>query len=173
MPYMQSRGDYLGGGYQRGDPGLFGFIGGIAKRIFKGSPVGQAVGAVGGAVLGRASGRLPDPTTIGGPAGFQENGLMLPQKVPGVRGQVQRILPYGETGYTCGPGGECPRGMHLNKSGYWTSAGFVAPRTKCVTNRTMNVGNAKALRRSIRREQGFVKLAQRSLKGTGYKIARR
>lgn len=36
--------------------------------------------------------------------------------------------------------------------------------------RRMNVGNAKALRRSIRRVNGFVNLAKRSLKGTGYKI---
>ncbi len=173
MPYQNQRGDYMGGGYQRGDPGLFGFLGGVAKRIFKGSPVGQITSAVLGGAVGRGARGLPSPGSIGGPAGFQENGMMLPQKIPGPRGQIQRILPYGETGYTCGPNGECPRGQHLNKSGYWTRSGFVAPRTKCVTNRTMNVGNAKALRRSIRREQGFVKLAQRSLKGTGYKIARR
>ncbi|GAI98926.1 unnamed protein product, partial [marine sediment metagenome] len=36
---------------------------------------------------------------------------------------------------------------------------------------TMNVGNARALRRSIRRQTGFVKLARRALKGTGYRIA--
>lgn len=37
----------------------------------------------------------------------------------------------------------------------------------------MNVANPKALRRAIRREQGFVKLARRALKGTGYVVARR
>jgi hypothetical protein len=36
--------------------------------------------------------------------------------------------------------------------------------------RRMNVANPKALRRAIRREQGFVKLARRALKGTGYRI---
>lgn len=39
--------------------------------------------------------------------------------------------------------------------------------------RRMNVTNAKALRRAIRRTDGFVKLAKRSLKGTGYTVSRR
>lgn len=39
--------------------------------------------------------------------------------------------------------------------------------------RRMNVTNAKALRRAIRRTDGFVKLAKKALKGTGYTVARR
>ncbi len=39
--------------------------------------------------------------------------------------------------------------------------------------RRMNVANPKALRRAIRREQGFVKLAKKALKGTGYHVTRR
>lgn len=39
--------------------------------------------------------------------------------------------------------------------------------------RRMNVANPKALRRAIRRTDGFVKLARRTLKGTGFTIARR
>jgi len=37
-------------------------------------------------------------------------------------------------------------------------------------SRRMNVANPKALRRAIRREQGFVKLAKKALKGTGYRV---
>ncbi len=44
------------------------------------------------------------------------------------------------------------------------ATGF-APR-----RRRMNVGNAKALRRAIRRTDGFVKLARSALKNTGFKI---
>ena len=36
--------------------------------------------------------------------------------------------------------------------------------------RRMNVGNAKALRRAIRRTDGFVRLAKSALKNTGFKI---
>jgi len=39
--------------------------------------------------------------------------------------------------------------------------------------RRMNVGNAKALRRAIRRQSGFVKLAEKALAGTDFKIVRR
>ena len=39
--------------------------------------------------------------------------------------------------------------------------------------RRMNVANPKALRRAIRRTDGFVKLARRTLKGTGFTVARR
>lgn len=38
--------------------------------------------------------------------------------------------------------------------------------------RRMNPGNAKALRRALRRTDAFVNLAKRSLKGTGFKIVR-
>lgn len=39
--------------------------------------------------------------------------------------------------------------------------------------RRMNVANARALRRAIRRQTGFVKLARRALHGTGYTIVSR
>jgi len=52
-----------------------------------------------------------------------------------------------------GAGGACPSGYHLAKdgSGRW------------VRNRRMNVANPKALRRAMRRAQGFEKLAKRSI----------
>jgi hypothetical protein len=39
--------------------------------------------------------------------------------------------------------------------------------------RRINPANPKALRRAIRRQAGFVKLAKRALKGTGYTIVSR
>jgi hypothetical protein len=65
-------------------------------------------------------------------------------------------------------------GYHANKSGYWTNDGvYHAPGTVMVKNRSMNPGNARALRRGIRREQAFVALAKRALKGTGITVSRR
>lgn len=61
-----------------------------------------------------------------------------------------------------GGGQITPKPMTYNKQGQ-----LVAKR------RRMNVTNAKALRRAIRRTDGFVKLAKRALKGTGYTVARR
>ena len=56
------------------------------------------------------------------------------------------------------------RGM---KGGKTTASG--APRKR----RRMNVANPKALRKAIRRQDGFVKLARRALKGSGYTIVSR
>jgi len=157
VPYMQSRGDYLGGGYQRGDPGFFGSLGGLLKKgigfatsIGLGGPVGVAVG--------RAFPTRPAPGTVAGPAGFQQipSPRVSQQAAAGGRGQQAAVQQVG-------PDGCAPRGYHLAKDG----------SGRMVKNRSMNVANPRALRRAIRREQGFVKLAQRSLKGTGYKIARR
>ena len=39
--------------------------------------------------------------------------------------------------------------------------------------RRMNAGNAKALRRAIRRQGAFVNLAKKALKGSGYTIQAR
>jgi len=53
-----------------------------------------------------------------------------------------------------GAGGACPVGHHLNKQdGVGGPAG-----TYCVKNRRMNVGNARAARRSVRRLKGARKL---------------
>lgn len=65
----------------------------------------------------------------------------------------------------------CPPGMVPNKTRYTLKSGeVVEPGTRCVKRRTMNPGNAKALRRSIRREEGFAKLARRALKGSRFKV---
>lgn len=58
--------------------------------------------------------------------------------------------------------GCCPTGYHLAKDG----------SGRCVRNRRMNPANPKALRRAMRRTDGFVKLAKRALKGTGYAVRR-
>lgn len=56
-----------------------------------------------------------------------------------------------------GGGGVCPVGFHLNKQ---QSADGRPPRSYCVRNRRMNVGNSRAARRSVRRLKGARKLLQ-------------
>ena len=136
---QMARGDYLAS--HRGDPGLFGFLGGIVKKG-----------------LGLAGGLLPGP--LGGIARFAGSlipggarmvpsrqaarqaapgGLQIP--VPGIRGMGQRAFLGGATGWEPGR-----------------------------RRRRMNPGNVKALRRAMRRQDSFVKLARRALKGSKYKI---
>lgn len=48
-----------------------------------------------------------------------------------------------------------PRGYHLNKRGYYTAHGYVAPHTKLVRNRRRNDLNGRALNRALSRVEGY------------------
>jgi len=95
---------------------------------------------------------MPGGSTIGlGPQQF------LPARVPG----QGRLPPFTATGPGVLPGGGiqgfgAPRGYHLAKDG----------SGKLVRNRRMNIANPRALRRAMRRVQGFEKLARRTISFT-------
>lgn len=156
MAYYMT-GDYYGAA---GDPGIFGFVGKALKTV------GGFVPGVGG-ILQAAGGLLDRPSA---PATRRGSGLgqalMLPGGGPRPTGISlgQRLRTAGQALVPGGvePGAGCPPGYHLDKQ----------TGTKCVKNRRMNPGNAKALRRSIRREAAFIGLAKRSLKGSGYTFKR-
>lgn len=154
MAYLRSyQGDYARGyRYARGDPFLGGFfkkIGSIAKGAIgivskAGIPVVSGVaGAIGGVLAGKPK-ASPGYVPYTVPQQRAPGGSMLPPSgilpVPGVTGIVQRMVPGGATGY-----------MYRKR-------------------RRMNPANAKALRRAIRRQESFVKLARKALKGTQYTI---
>jgi hypothetical protein len=149
-------GYYLTGDYYTGgDPGLFGFIGkaikgaaGIVSKL--GIPV---VSGVAGIVAGQRRQPL----------------LQLPAPVPILRQSAGLPQVAGRPGggfvspLQLRQGGECPGGWHRDKQ----------TGTKCVRNRRMNPANPRALRRAIRRQESFVRLARKALKGSGYTIASR
>lgn len=186
MPYNYASSNNYGAGdyyrYQAG--GIFGTIGkaigGAVSGFVKGGPLG-AIGGAAGAVLGKKTGTAVVPAPPGAIIPFMPPPIAVPKGTPGavpkpgVGGAVQRLLPGGASGYTAGIGGvPGMSGYHLNKTGYFTMAeGYIAPRTKWVKNRSSNPGNARALRRAIRREQSFIALARRALKGTGISVSRR
>jgi len=126
----------------RGDPGLFGFLGKIVKT---------GLGAV--SKLG-----IPG---ISGAAGIARGML---------GGGIRRVAQTQQYSQQAGPGGrglEIPgvaAGFHRAFKGGQT--GFYATK-----RRRMNPGNVKALRRAMRRQDAFVKLARRALRGSKYKIA--
>jgi len=147
MGYLTSyRGDYLASA--RGDPGIFGsifkVIKGAATGMLRGGPLG-AIGGAAAAVGGRAMPRYP-----GGQGRRLQRlqggpaGIRMQIPVPGVLGGIQRLVPGGATGYMPGP-----------------------------RRRRMNPANPKALRRAIRRQTSFIRLARRALKGSGYTITAR
>lgn len=144
MPYMGHRkGDYLGGYY--GDPGFF-------SKILK----------IGGKLVGSflGLGSPPAPTIIQAAPQYRSAGLM----VGGPRGIVVGQPPISQAFV-----GTPPRARRDVTPGM--GGPRLDPRTGFpVKRKRMNVANPKALRRAIRRQAGFVKLARRALKGSGYQI---
>lgn len=154
MSYAQRpMGDYKTYGYA-GDPGFLSsawkFLKPIAKRAV-GTLIGGPVGAlitgatVAGAVI-KATDKpqvqiSPPPGSIGGAISFPG----------GTRLSVAGTLPA-----HAAIGAHAPSGYHLDK----------ATRTRWVRNRRMNVANPRALRKAMRRVQGFEKLAKRTISFT-------
>lgn len=160
MSYYTGQGDYYSG---KGDPGLFGSIFGAIKGaatgLFSGGPLGAITGGVRGAITGgrtaAAPARATVPMRLPPISSVARGGAQLP--TPGILGMAQRAIPGGATGYE-----GCAPGYHIHKT----------EGDRCVKNRRMNVANPKALRRSIRRQAGFVALAKETLRGSGYTFKR-
>lgn len=164
--YQRPMGDYKTYGYA-GDPG---FLSGLWKGIksLAGPVIGGMIGGPAGAVIGGLGGgggkqkRLPGPVqamppvpgTYGGavsfPGGISISGTMIPGqgRLPPFTATGPGVLPAGGRGGTM-----CPSGYHFAKDG----------SGRLVRNRRMNVANPRALRRSMRRVQGFEKLARRTI----------
>lgn len=162
-------GDYKTYGYA-GDPGFLSSLWRGVKSIAL--PIlGGIVGGLPGAVIsasGAAGGRKPTPTmpmipgTVGGAITFP-GGTSISTAYTGtamIPGQG-RLPPYTAAGPGVLPGGGrggqmVPSGYHFVKSG----EGYL------VRNRRMNVANPRALRKAMRRVQGFEKLARRTIQFT-------
>lgn len=166
MSYAQRpMGDYKTYGYA-GDPG---FLSGLWKVIKKvapiviGAAIGGPMGALGALPMGTAKPgprMIPGPTASLGvqfPGGTQIMSQFAPGQVTLTPGQG-RLPPFTATGAGVLPGGGrvgsmVPSGYHFAKDG----------SGKLVRNRRMNVANPRALRRAMRRAQGFEKLAKRAI----------
>ena len=158
-------GDFKTYGYA-GDPGwlssIWKGIKGIAPSIIGsmvGGPVGAVIGGLGGGAP-KPQKRLPAPPgTVGGSISFPggtgvsvgwQPGALTPGqgRLPPFTASGPGVLPGGGRG-----GGMVPSGYHFAKDG----------SGRLVRNRRMNVANPRALRRAMRRAQGFEKLAKRAI----------
>jgi len=128
--------------------GWLGSIGGSGQPIMvpptfptpqAGGGFGQPPG-IGGAIT------FPGGTSIGGQWITPGQGRLPPFTATGAG-----VLPGGGRG-----GGMIPSGYHLAKDG----------SQRIVRNRRMNIANPRALRRAMRRVQGFEKLAKRTISFT-------
>ena len=170
MPYYQpAAGDYRSYGYGQGDPG---FLSGLFKFVKKiaAPAIGFAIGGPAGLAAGLSMGRGAATPPIMAPAKptpristrfdigpISARGTQYYPTVPQFRGTP---MPSGAAGMkgvaVASAAGCCPVGYHLAKDG----------SGRCVRNRRMNVANPRALRRSMRRVQGFEKLAKRTISFT-------
>jgi len=165
------QGDYYQGDYYQGDPFIGGLLAGgvswLAKKIFKRklTTVGKQelarrvaptarglIGAGAGVAIGTGA-SIPIPFTPFKvtPQAFLPGGapLISRRTVSPIAAPVLTRPGFMDAGAGC-----CPSGYHMAKDG----------SGRCVRNRSMNVANPRALRRSLRRVAGFGKLAQRSKK---------
>lgn len=166
MSYHRPMGDYSTGGYG-GPQGDWGSIWSGVKEVGK-ALIGGAIGGwlgTGGAAANPVYGPPPAetrtppiPTFGGGQISFPGVGLGGSQfLVPG----QGRLPPFTATGAGVKPyggrgGAMVPSGYHLAKDG----------SMRVVRNRRMNIANPRALRRAMRRVQGFEKLAKRTISFT-------
>jgi len=164
--YGRPMGDYKTYGYA-GDPGWLSSIWKGVKSFAApliggliGGPIGLAIGAAGsGGGKPQPGTALTVPGSIGGaltmPGGMSFGlGYTPGATVPG----QGRLPPFTATGAGVLPGGG--RGGQLIPSGYHYAKDGSG---RLVRNRRMNVANPRALRRSMRRVQGFEKLARRTI----------
>jgi hypothetical protein len=138
-------GDYYRGDYYQGDPGFFSFLGGLAKKAVGLIP---GVGPIASSAIGALSGGTSKMVKMAPGMAIQKIGPIVTRiaKRPGVR-----MGALGAAGLAAGYGAS----RVLGKSG----AASIPGRRR----RRMNVCNPRALRRSIRRTQGFAKLAMRTI----------
>lgn len=172
MPYYGA-GDYYQGDYYQGD--FLGIgkalqkVGSFAYNAIVPAPVRTAVSAVRAAV--RGPNRLPGvglvhnisdtPLVANVTAQLEDAGAMVNTGIPNL-GPGVSLTPSGML-VPC----QLP-GHRLNKSGYYrhprgnpAAAVYVPAKSVCVKTRRMNVTNARALRKAIRRVSGFGKIVKR------------
>ncbi len=165
--YQRPMGDYKTYGYA-GDPG---FLSGLWKGIKKVAKVGLAyyTGGIAGAAMSQMGGGKPQPPPqLPGPGGLRTvQGVPVGMSLTmpgGMSLAAQGVIPRGPFGTAQGraaarasnvPGQEgfLPSGYHYAKDG----------SGRIVRNRRMNIANPRALRRAMRRVQGFEKLAKRTI----------
>lgn len=186
MPYYGQRANYgdnygRAGNYPYQAGGIFSFLGGVAKTIggVLPGPLGALAKGVGG-ILAPSRAIAPPPFVPQRP--IYSGGLQL--------GPIQAGLQLGAGAGPAGfgpppdPFGGVPVGTMLrdgfipgcqlkgtrpNKSSYWKriggpgsmSAVLIPKGSVCVKTRRINIANPRALRRAVRRAQGFAKMARR------------
>lgn len=139
--------------YYMGDPGFLSVLGklaGVAASAIPGvGPIVRGVTTIAGGLAGKLAKR---PVGIAGPLALP-GGAMAQRVLPGLKGALGKI----------------PKGVLVAGGAAAGAAGALGLRAALAggaRRRRMNVCNVRALRRSIRRAEGFSRLARRVLRFT-------
>ncbi len=130
-----------------GDPGLFSFLGGIAKRAVSFIPgvgpiISTAMDVLSPGQRPGVAPRLPIPSLRPGGPGQQVRAF----GTPGIQAPAGAVAEAGIG---------CPSGYHPNKSDYFLKDGSYVPKgSRCVKNRRRNPMNARALSSAVTRING-------------------
>lgn len=106
--------------------------------------------------------------SVGGGSSFNTGGGTA-GSLPGGGAGIATLPPVvASMPAAAGGGAVCTlKGHHLNRRGYYTHGGYVAPHTRCVKNRRRNSLNPHALARSMHRLMGFQHAARKIEKHLG------
>lgn len=158
---MYYRGDYTRGGYYRGDPFLGALIGGVARSVGLGKVAAKAgrwlAGRITGSSVKRAT-QVIGGTVAGAVATTVANRVLAPS--PTITMENIEPLDMGG-GEVMGGGGGTQ--VVMTASGRRMRVRWSSSKGKWVAVRTMNPLNPKALKRSLRRAEGFEKFARRTM----------
>jgi hypothetical protein len=146
---------YYQGDFYRGDPGFLSFLGGAAKKL--GGFAASFIPGIGGKAA-TAIEKLGLPGGImrtGGAIIKRAGGAIVRHPVLTAAGGAAVAIGAGALGERAIMGGAAQKGFHVSKK-----------TGRVVRNRRMRVTNPRALRRAIRRANGFARLARRVLRFT-------
>lgn len=154
--YSQPMGDYSTYGYARGDPGFLSSMWKGFKKIAKfiPGPIGTIARVAGAAGIGVAVVKAVAPQQKMTPLTPGGRAMLAAGPPGGLPMGTGRVI--GPTRAEAGIDGCPPRGFHFAKDG----------SGRVVRNRRMNIANPRALRRAMRRVQGFEKMAKRTISFT-------
>lgn len=154
---MYYRGDYTRGGYYRGDPFIGGLIGSAARALGAGKLVAKA----GRWVAERISGStVKKAAQITGGAIAAAAGTAVVNRVVNPAPTISMDPLEVDMG---GGGGGGGTQTVVTSSGRRMRVRWSQSKGKWVAVRTMNPLNPKALKRSLRRAEGFEKFARRTM----------
>lgn len=162
------RGDYYRGDYYRGDPFLGALLGKVASKVAPkiGRWIGQRISGSGGKIAARAKavGLDPEMLMIGGAtaaAGALGHHLAQRAQNSTVLGPMPTMGPMEQGGAMAQGGGNVA--IFVSRDGRRIRKRWSVSQQRWIAIRKLNPLNPRALKRGLKRAQGFDKFARKTM----------